>query len=183
MKSKRFIRLTLSLLLIIVVLCSFNVAVFASGENSKLVYWESGDVVYSATVYRTNQYNTREIPIMSSAVRLLKNGSYDFGECTYRVTYTNTLWTQFVEKLDAAGALANVASTYNENIYFRNKVTAVATDAAGTFCAFTECYGYVGGYYVERHGAGRTTIYEGEFSFAPYNCHNMILYALDTRYI
>lgn len=181
MKNKRFIRLMLSLLLVITILCSFNVVAIAA--DTKIFEWESGDVAYSATVYRSDQYNTREIPIMDSAVRLLKNGSYDFGECTYRVTCTNTLWTQFVDQLNAAGALANVASTFNENVYFRNKVTAVATDAAGTFCAFTECYGYVGRYYVQRHSAGSTTIYEGEYSFAPYHCHNMLLYALDTRYI
>lgn len=181
--KKRFVRLSFSLLLVIIILCSFSITAFADAEHIGMHNWKNGDVPYSATVARTEAYSERDIPIMSSAVEITKNTTHVFGGCTYNVNYTSTLWTSYVSYLNTAGAKVNVKPTYNKNIQFVNTCTFTATHYSGTYCAMTTCYGYYGSYYVIKHTQSPQTLSSGDFSFAPFNCDNMILYVLDTRYI
>lgn len=180
---KRFVHKFVTLLVAILLLCSLGTVAFAAEEYSGVHTWTSGNLSYSATVVRTDSVSQREIPIMSSGVRLLKNGSHTFGGRTYNVNYSSALWTAYVSELDAAGAKIGVASTYNENIEFVNTVTFTTPNVSGTFCAVTTCYGYTGNGYVQRHTSTPQIVHNEPYSFAPFNCSNMILYVADTRYI
>lgn len=178
---KRFVHKFVTLLVAILLLCSLGTVAFAAEEYSGVHTWTSGNLSYSATVVRTDSVSQREIPIMSSGVRLLKNGRHTFGNCSYNVSYSSTLWTNYTSELTTAGAKVRVYPTYTQNVNFVNSITFSSPNVSGTFYAVTTCYGYSGNYYVQRHAGTTQTIYTGTFSFAPFHYSNTILYILSSQ--
>ena len=177
---KRFVHKFVTLLVTILFLCSLGTVAFAATEYSGVHTWTCGNLSYSATVVRTDAVNQREVPIMSSGVTLPRNGSHTFGNRYYSVSYSSTLWTDYTSQLATAGAKINVYPTYTQNVNFVNSITFSSPNVPGTFYAFTTCYGHPGNCYVQRHSGTPQTMYTNNFSFAPFNYSNTILYVLSS---
>lgn len=179
MKNK-FVTRVLSLVLVAALMCSFSIAASAATGTE---YWTGNDgTSYVASVTNNQTKTTDLIAILDSTVHLAKNGRYDFGGCTYLVSFSNTLWTRNVERLDAAGAKVQVRSSYSINKTFVDTYSFRATSYAGSYCATTDGYGYVGSFYVQKLTQTPVTTYHGDFTFAPCGCANVITSVIDVNF-
>ncbi len=177
MKGKLVWRV-LSLTLAVVLVCSFGLTAFAVTGTQN--WTENDGTSYAAVVTRNSSTTSRSIAITSSAVQISKNSSHTFGGCYYKVSFSNTLWTSYVSRLNAAGEKVSVRSSYSANIYFRDTYTFKATNYSGSYCATTTGYGYTGSYYVQKLAQTPVTLTSGSFTFAPSGCANVITSVIDT---
>lgn len=179
--KRSLIRRTLSLILAVTLVCSLSIAAFAATGTEN---WTGSDgTSYAAVVTRNTSTTSRSIAITSSTVELNKHGTHTFGGCYYKVSFSNTLWTSYVSRLNAAGEKVAVRSSYSSNIYFRDTYTFTATNYAGSFCATTTGYGYTGSYYVQKLADTPVTLLSGSFTFAPSGCANVITTVIDASLV
>lgn len=180
MKNK-FVARILSMILAVVLICSFSTTVFAATGT---VNWNGNDgTSYAAVVTRdSNKTNMRSVAISDSTVRIAKGGKYSFGGCTYNVKFSNTLWTNYTTRLNNAGQKVGVSSSYNEDVYFRNTYSFTASNYSGSYCATTNGYGYSGSFYVQKLTQTPVNVYAGDFSFAPCGCSNVITSVIDVNF-
>lgn len=179
MKNK-FVSRVLSLVLVAALMCSFSIAASAATGTE---YWTGNNgTSYVASVTNNQTTTTRSIAILDSTVRLAKNGRHDFGGCTYLVSFSNTLWTSYATRLDAAGAKVQVKSSYSINKTFVDTYSFRATAYAGSYCATTDGYGYTGSFYVQELAQTPVTQYQGSFTFAPCGCANVITSVIDVNF-
>ena len=170
----------LSVILTIALMCS--IAVSASAVTGVYNYTKTG-ISHTAAVTRNTSKTTRSVAILDSTIQITKNATRTFGGCTYEVSFTNAqLWPSYATYLDKAGEKVNAQSSYCEDVYFRDTYTFTATNYSGRYCATTNGYGYNGTFYVQQNGEEPVTLVQGNFTFAPCGCSNVITSVVDVNF-